>query len=302
MLISARAMEAGVPRDQLSAEVMAGSLVRLRRGVLVDAELWTSTPPWGRHAIRARGVAAVWSSEESATHALSHHSALALHGVPFHGVDDRVHVVRVDGGRAMNGGMMAGHPAVGREWATRIEGVPVVRAALAVAQVASAFGLEAGLVSADAALHAGVLTDSELAQACALDGLGRRAHAPGLVHRFADGRRESPGETRAWCLFRTIGLPEPELQVDVFADNGEFLGRPDYLWREAGVFGEFDGALKYEDSAVLRAEKSRQDRFADHGWEAFRLGWGDLERPRTVADRAHRAFARARARRHPLSG
>lgn len=294
---SAEVVAAGLHRSRITAAVKSGQLVRLRRSVLVDGELWRASPPWDRHTLGTRAFARSMTPEEAAAHAFSHHSALALHGIASYGVDERVHLLRTDGTRTRNGGLMAGHQPVDPEWATTAQGVRVVSPALAVVQVAAAFGTESGLVSADSALFTGATTPTDLHEALGMSGVGRRPGAARLAVALADALRESPGESRAWWLFRCGGLPEPELQVELHAADGTFLGRPDFLWREARVIGEFDGALKYESPAALQAEKWRQDRFGDEGYEVFRLGWPDLDRPRTALDRARAAFARAAARR-----
>lgn len=50
-------------------------------------------------------------------------------------------------------------------------------------------------------------------------------------------------ETRARLLFEQWGLPEPELNVDVFDVHGGWIARVDFLWRTAGVVGEYYGAV-----------------------------------------------------------
>lgn len=102
-------------------------------------------------------------------------------------------------------------------------------------------GLSA-LVSADAALHSGQLSITDLAEA--LDRFRRHA---GIQHvraalAGADGRHESPGETRAAFVKRLVGF-DVEPQVEVVAEGRTY--RADFRIVGTRVLVEFDGAVKY---------------------------------------------------------
>jgi hypothetical protein len=97
------------------------------------------------------------------------------------------------------------------------------------------------------------------------------------------------------------GLPVPELQQDIYGQDGRFVARVDFCWNEQRTIGEFDGKIKYgrllkpgqsiED--VLFEEKRREDALRDLGWQIVRWLWSDLYRPGVIKDRVVRAFARA---------
>ncbi len=53
---------------------------------------------------------------------------------------------------------------------------------------------------------------------------------------------ESPMETRLRWLLLSAGLPQPEVQVDLRDDDGDFLGRADLYYRQARLVIEYDGA------------------------------------------------------------
>lgn len=59
---------------------------------------------------------------------------------------------------------------------------------------------------------------------------------------------------------------------------------------------EFDGLLKYASPADVRAEKAREDRLRELGYEVVRLTWQDLADPVGVHAKVRAAFARAAAR------
>ncbi len=80
-----------------------------------------------------------------------------------------------------------------------------------------------------------------------------------------------PGSASAWeskarVLFLDAGLPEPELNVDLFADDGSWLARPDFVWRRRRVVGEYDGDQHRTDRRVWQYERERRARLEDDGW------------------------------------
>jgi very-short-patch-repair endonuclease len=97
------------------------------------------------------------------------------------------------------------------------------------------------------------------------------------------------------------GLPAPEPQHEIYGEDGRFVARVDFCWKEKRTIGEFDGKIKYGRSLkpgqsiedVLFKEKRREDALRDLGWQIVRWLWADLYRPGVIRDRVLRAFARA---------
>lgn len=79
--------------------------------------------------------------------------------------------------------------------------------------------------------------------------------------------------------------------------SGDLVAVTDFLFRDQWTVVEFDGALKYATTADLVAEKLREDRLRELGYEVVRVTWADLEHPARVVARIRAAFARATARR-----
>lgn len=77
----------------------------------------------------------------------------------------------------------------------------------------------------------------------------------------------------------------------------------DFLWDDAAVIGEADGIAKYHPTGwqttrdIVRAEKRREERLADLGYEIVRWGWEDANDPPRLAHRLRAAFARGIERR-----
>ncbi|GAA5160800.1 type IV toxin-antitoxin system AbiEi family antitoxin domain-containing protein [Ornithinimicrobium tianjinense] len=303
---------AGLTYENVVRLVDEGCLLRLRRSVYVDRDWWASSAPWDRHAVRARGYAmalgatAAAAAEETADAvdarrapgrlALSHHSALALQGAGLYGVDDLVHLCRIDGGRGHRSSGLMMHAPVRPEHTVVVDGLRVVMPALACLQVAVLAGAEAGLVAADSLLRDGVVTREALTDA--RPHLKARAAGPvvDLVLALADGRRESAGESRTAWLAHQLGLPPLVPQVVISEDDGSFVARVDFVVEGTRVVVEFDGMMKYTDPGTLAAEKLREDRLRELGYEVVRITWADLARPETVRRRIQAALDRAAAR------
>lgn len=165
--------------------------------------------------------------------------------------------------------------------------------------LAAGFG-EAGIrsvVSADSALRNGIVSAAALA--AVLDdchgwpriGMARRAI------ELADPKSESVLESVSRVGMHEQGLPKPSTQVVICDTDGPFA-RADFLWEEVNVIGEADGLGKYEPDGwqstrdIVRAEKRREERLADAGFEIVRWGWEDARNPPRLAHRLRAAFAR----------
>lgn len=117
-----------------------------------------------------------------------------------------------------------------------------------------------------------------------------RRHAAAWA--FADARSESAGESLSRVLIHELGFVPPDLQVTVFDDDGTPLGRPDFLWKDVQVGGEFDGIGKYtmdfyatehERRSAIAREKNREVALRRRLRGLARWTWEDLKDPRRLA-------------------
>lgn len=162
---------------------------------------------------------------------------------------------------------------------------------------------ESAVVSLDAALRGGADLDvaRQLLAATESWPLARRAIGP---LAFADGRAESPLESRSRVLCYVHDLPTPTPQVVIFDDGGQPIGRVDLVMMGRNVGIECDGEVKYGGPpgepvprSVLFAEKRREDCLRETGLEIVRIVHDDLNRPRPTVARIRAAIARADFRR-----
>ena len=95
---------------------------------------------------------------------------------------------------------------------------------------------------------------------------------------LATEKCESALETLAWILINNGGFVFPKQQLEIY-DKQQFIGRVDMCW-EIGlrkIILEVDGVGKYKDRNVLIAEKNREDKLRELGFEVIRATWKDAK-------------------------
>jgi hypothetical protein len=288
---AAEAGARGVDAIALRDAVRHGHVVRVRRGAYVSRDLLHAADRVGRYRLAAMAVARTRPGE-----ALSHHAALAVHGLPLWSAD----LSRIDFVGAARQVVRRRDVTV---WPRRgvvtltVLGVPVVSAARAVVGTALTMGAECAVVAGDAALRAGTVTMPEL-----LDEVARvsphegRRRALDAVLRM-DAGAESVGESRTRMILQDLGLSH-ESQV-VITDADGFVARVDFVVE--GVVLEFDGEVKYgrvrdrsdeqpdDPAEVLWLEKRREDRVRRLGYPFERVIWSELDRPGLLGARIRAA-------------
>lgn len=294
---AAQAKALGVGDHELRRAVAGGELVRVRREAYVAGAVWAEARAEERFLLTATAVARTRPGD-----GLSHHAALALHGLPLWDCAmDRIDLVGAVHQVTHRRGL-ALHPASGLV-TQEVRGVPVVSVARAIVRSAVSMGRDCAVVAGDAALHRGLVTVEELlvevARLTPHEGRGR-AHA--AVLRM-DGRAESVGESRTRLVCEDLGLAH-ESQVVIRDESGRFVARVDLLVE--GVVVEFDGKVKYgrsrdaQDGAVDAAqvlwnEKRREDAIRRQGHPVERVVWEDLSRPALIGARIRQARALVRS-------
>lgn len=317
----------------LNAAAARGELLRLRRGIFVEAAAWETAPPWTRH--RAE-VAAAGLCDSAAL--LCRESALAVHGIPLLDVPREVQLRATSSsragltpGRPLGSALLSARPSGAQAISTRPTRrvLPPVPRALTAAEARQEYrrisesrewvpvpGISVngrpavvGVEPLPFALTDVVPRMTRPAAVVALDAAlarwARERHSvptqtvlpeewlwslPAVqawrwVRGFADARSESPGESWSRVLIHDLGFEPPQLQVEVQLPQG--IARVDFEWW--GVFGEFDGRMKYTDAGTLSGlsdqsvywnEKRREEQVEMvTGKRAARWGWEDLRNP-----------------------
>lgn len=296
----ADALRAGLDDNAVRRALKARLWTRIRWGVYTFTDLWTEKDEITRHLAAARSVA----RKLAPSVALSHVSAALDHDLTTWGADlSLVHVTRLDGGAGRTEAGVQHHEGFCAESEVlEKDGYLVVRPVRAALESAALMSAEAAVATLDSGLHLKRFSVEELDET-----FGLMHHWPATLHlqlavRFADGRAESVGESRARYLCYTHGLPAPEIQFPVYDERGTLAGVTDMAWREHRLLGEFDGKVKYgrhlrpgetPGDAVFR-EKRREDELRRlTGFSMIRLTWADLYRGSEIAARIRRLMRHA---------
>ncbi|MHA4848512.1 hypothetical protein L1080_003070 [Rhodococcus sp. MSC1_016] len=287
------ALDHGYTDGELHRSRRRGDLLTVRRGAYLRRDDDARLDTVGRHRVLAHATALASHSDA----AVSHVSALALHGIDLWNVPlALVHMTanRTQGGKKSRRRHLHATPFLPDE-VIMIDGILVTTVPRSLVDFARTVPFEQAVVAGDHALRLGLTDHDELA-----DAVARAHHRTGAKRAeravaFMNGLSDSVGESRSRVLFHREELPAPELQQVVPGLDGRPVGRVDFLWREYGVVGEFDGMEKYSlhptrsESESVRLEKLREDDLRATGVAVARWTWKHLDDPATVVARIRRA-------------
>jgi hypothetical protein len=274
------ARRAGYEHGEIQRLCSSGTWRRLRRGVYMTAEALTSDEDRGRrHQFECL---AVLLELDRPSAVLSHASAARLWGFPVRrGFMGPVRLTDPTLSRQGRGYRVTQAPLRPDEVA-RTGPIRLTSAARTLLDGAREWDLDDAVVALDAALLAERVTARGLADgAAALHGW-RGARRAARAVALADGRAESPLETRGRLRIVGAGLPTPQLQTEIHA-GGRLVGVVDAWFEEAAVAVEFDGRIKYTDpwrgrspEKVLWDEKRREDELRSLDIRVVRMVDADL--------------------------
>ena len=286
LFTAADARRAGYQHPEIQQLCATGRWVRLRRGVYATGEQVAHVDRRGRHRLDCYAVLLDLGRPEAA---VSHVSAARLWGFPVRrGLDPTVRLTDPKLWRRGRNFHMTRAPLTDVDLA-RSGPLRLTSAARTLVDCAREWPLEDAAVAMDCALLAERTTVEQLSQVASAQqtwrGVQRARRAIGL----ADGRAESPLETRGRLRIIGAGLPTPELQVEIRA-RGRLIGVVDAWFDDAAVAVEFDGRVKYTDpwrdrspDRVLWEEKRREDELRSLDIRVARIADVDLTAARWPA-------------------
>ena len=280
LFTAADAHRAGYERGEIQRLCTTGTWRRLRRGVYAAADDLAAAEEKGRrHQVECLAVLLELSRP---TAALSHESAARLWGFPV--------PRRLAGAVRLTDPTLSRHGRGYRITQAPLRAGEVVRsgpfrltgADRTLLDCARQWPLDDAVVALDAALLAGRVTrrqlSDELSEVRRWPGTGRAARALTL----ADGRAESPLETRGRLRIVGSGLDAPALQVEI-RTSARLVAVVDAWFDDAAVAVEFDGRVKYTDpwrdrspERVLWDEKRREDELRALDIRVVRIADADL--------------------------
>lgn len=89
------------------------------------------------------------------------------------------------------------------------------------------------------------------------------------AYRLADGRAESPQESRVRVNLVLAGVPTPVPQYEIIFD-GRFVARVDLAWPQHRVAVEYDGHW-HADAQQLRKDRRRLNALVGAGWTVLHI-------------------------------
>ncbi|MBY6365382.1 type IV toxin-antitoxin system AbiEi family antitoxin domain-containing protein [Rhodococcoides corynebacterioides] len=276
----AHAAAQGLSDHDIAELVKSGDMVCVHRGIYAPGDHYRHLDSDRRHLLTLRAHLMCCTSDVFA----GHQSAALLHGMQLLRRPSLVHLATT---RAAGGHVTATRHvhAEGLDPVDVcvVDGCATTTAARTVADLARVLPFEDAVCVGDSALRRGLTVIDDVIEALDRTGTSSGRVAARAALRFLSPASESVGESRSRVYFRHFGIPQPELQVTLVLDDGTEV-RPDFLWDDAGVLGEFDGKSKYGRLArpdespadVVHREKLREDRLRAQGWRVVRWGTPDL--------------------------
>jgi hypothetical protein len=218
---AADARRAGYAHPEIRQMCTSGRWRRLRRGIYITAEDLARAEENGqRHQLDCQAVLLAVNRPSAF---ISHRSAARLLGLPERrGTGDDVRLTDPTHGRDGRGFHATRAPLDAREVSTRGP-FRLTSAARTLVDVAREESLEDAVVAMDAGLLTGRATGQELRTAVERASTWRGGRRAARAVALADGRAESPLETRGRLRIVGAGLPTPGLQLEV-RTGGRLVG------------------------------------------------------------------------------
>jgi hypothetical protein len=187
------------------------------------------------------------------------------------------------------------HTVIGEADTTVLDGLAVTTPARTAFDLGRRLDRVDSLVLLDAMLRRQTLDAGAVAE------LSRQRHwwpgTPRLreVISLADGRAESPMETRLRLLLHDAGVPAPHPQFEIHDFGGRLIARVDLGWPAAKVAAEYEGD-HHRERDQYRRDVTRYNALRDAGWTVFRFTANDvLRRARHTALMVAAELAKRRA-------
>lgn len=264
----------GLSYDEIARRCRAGTWQRLYRGVyLLDPDLYSG----GQLPRLTRVAAGVLAAGPRAV--ASHHSAAELLGLPTFG-DERIHVsVPGDAARHQQDDLVVHQMRVPPSEHLHLDGIPCTSVLRTLADTVCTSPRFEAVAVVDSALNQSMLTDGELPTVAAMI-RGRPGCVAGRGYlREADGRAQSPAETRVRLVCADGNVAPDVLQHPVRDRGGTLLGYADLAWLAEQLAVEVDGAGPHGLLRALFRDRHRQNDFTTAAWRIVRFTWADTYRP-----------------------
>lgn len=268
-----------------------------------------SEDPWAARRARIRQLAAAYAPRLGDDQFFSHETAAAIWGAPLvESGEIVIHVSTIGTGRIARGRGIRGHRTKQTYASTRIvNGLRVASFATLWASMGASLGRDQLVVLGDYGCREwregygrpdpGRRPIATLTELLAAMHAGRRVGIDRLrdAHPLIRLDAWSPRETRARLLLVDAGLPDPQLNHDVYDAHGGFVACVDLAYPEFKVAIEYQGQLHGEQYA---RDVERIERLRAEGWIVVQVTSETLRYPNVVARRVYEALVSRGWRRH----
>jgi hypothetical protein len=247
-------------------------------------------PFWGVRSVGGTSFdliarATAYLSSRSTPAVLSHISAAQLWGIPLPSKwqhDDRLHVSVPPDMRAPRGAGVAGHHL--RLHPSDVElrsGIRLTSQSRTLCDLASVFGEEDLLAAADYLLWWRRTDDDrvgrvEIAQAISRHPTSRGMRKLRAIELQASDRSDSPPESKIRFRIVRAGLPQPDVNLELFDSRGQFLAMPDLSFARYKVALDYEGDHHRTDPEQWEKDIHRVPRLQDAHWHHTRISRSDL--------------------------
>ena len=172
----------------------------------------------------------------------------------------------------------------------QVQGMRATTMLRALLEIGESPQLVESIVVADQALRSGCVSSEQLLSAVEARAGIRYVKRLRRIADLADGRAESPMESRLRATICLAGLPRPQVQVNLHDDQGRRLARVDLYYPGHRLVIEFDGGTHRE---TLVEDNRRQNRILAAGYRLLRFTSADLRRPAAVVAQVRAALSAA---------
>lgn len=170
---------------------------------------------------------------------------------------------------------------------TVVKGVRVSTPAQVFVELAGVLGLVDLVVAGDDLVRRHRITPEDLGTACVASAdthAVRARRAARYIRRSVD----SPMESRLRMLLVLAGLPEPDVNHEVFDEQGRRMYRFDLCYPDLKLIAEYDGRQHRDDLNQWDHDTSRRDWLDHNGWMIVPVfSRGIYKRPDQTVARVH---------------
>jgi hypothetical protein len=149
-----------------------------------------------------------------------------------------------------------------------VRGIPVTHPYNTFIQLAGMLSLVDLVVVGDALVRGRDLSLEGLLRACD-ESIDYYAGVARLAASYVRDGVDSPMETRLRMLIVLAGLPEPDVNVIVYNDDGTWRRRYDLCYQRIKLIVEYDGRQHAEDPRQWTGDLARREEFDDEGYRVI---------------------------------